>query len=372
MAREIELKLCLAQDQVKRLQRLPLLVEEAEYCGRRALHNQYFDTPDLALTAAGVALRIREQDGRHIQTLKTRGASQGGLHQRNEWEWDLAGNELDKELLKTARWPGRLASDSVLQCIGPVFRTDFERTTWLLRRDGALIEIALDQGEVTAVARDGHKGHELLCEVELELKEGEPAELYAAALELAGAVPLLISDISKAERGYRLLTAEQPAMSGASPVTETMRAGEAFQALAEHALNDVSRGLELWRDNQDWLGATLAAQALQRLRASLACFAPLLSGESESLLSRLGLLNCALDQALSWRTLLAMLDESQVAGWSAQQAPVALRRLDALLRAPEPGLLLLECSRLLNRAADVATAQQPLAFFTPELDKLPL
>ena len=75
MAREVELKLCLAQDQVEVLQRLPLLADEAENRGRRALHNQYFDTPDRALAAQRVALRIRDQDGRHIQTLKTRGAA---------------------------------------------------------------------------------------------------------------------------------------------------------------------------------------------------------------------------------------------------------------------------------------------------------
>ncbi|NVK39642.1 MAG: CYTH domain-containing protein [Oceanospirillaceae bacterium] len=373
MAREIELKLSLAEEGVSALRALPLLASEADFRGTSRLHNRYFDTASQALAANRVALRIREDDGRFVQTLKTRGASQGGLHQRNEWEWELSQPALDYSLLADASWPVSLDDPALLQQIVPAFRTDFERSTWLLRRpsvaDGeAVIELVLDRGEVTTAAG----GRDALCEVELELKAGTAEDLYGVALELAAAVPLLVSDISKAERGYRLLAREPLPETVGPRVADGMSSGDAFQALVEESLNDLSRGLELWREAADWLAVTRTALALQRLRATLACFGALLPSESKSLLTQLGHLNCELDQALAWRTLLPEIGEDQVAGWAAQQAPVARRRLDALLRSPEPGLLLLRCSRLLLDTEDAADARQPLAFFTPELDKLPL
>lgn len=86
----------------------------------------------------------------------------------------------------------------------PLFRTDFTRTLWNLQVDGAEVEAAIDQGEITAEV-NGETRRTPICEIELELKGGDEAALHTLAAELAQALPgLAPDDISKAQRGYKL------------------------------------------------------------------------------------------------------------------------------------------------------------------------
>ncbi len=63
-----------------------------------------------------------------------------------------------------------------------------------------MIELALDKGEVLAGnARD------VIAEIELELKHGNPQRIHDIALLLRSAFHLQPEALSKAERGYRLL-----------------------------------------------------------------------------------------------------------------------------------------------------------------------
>ncbi|MGV8378280.1 inorganic triphosphatase, partial [Pseudomonas aeruginosa] len=57
----------------------------------------------------------------------------------------------------------------------------------------------LDLGKV--VAGDNQ---EEICELDLELRQGDAAALLELAAELAADLPQMPSDISKAQRGYRL------------------------------------------------------------------------------------------------------------------------------------------------------------------------
>ncbi len=49
---------------------------------------------DFALANSQVALRIRRDGERLIQTLKSEGASVAGLSERNEFDWPLKSNRL--------------------------------------------------------------------------------------------------------------------------------------------------------------------------------------------------------------------------------------------------------------------------------------
>jgi triphosphatase len=352
MAREIELKLNIDPQQAPDLLRLPLLAETCEQGGRTPLHNQYFDTPDRLLAAHRVALRIREQGGRYIQTLKTRGSSQGGLHQRNEWEWDLKSAALDYSLLAQAQWPAALATPQVQRRIVPAFRTDFDRTTWTLRSEGSdgpvAIELALDHGQVTVRGPDGAVLSTPLSELELELKQGSAQDLYRVALELAASVALLPSDLSKAERGYRLLgaPAERPAA-----VLSAIDLGTtaAFIALAQGALSRTSRGLAAWQSNRDWQAVEVAGLAVRELQALLHCFGGLLKVSTDSALEQTLLKLClGLERVLGWRRLQPYLDGGLNDAWAQQQAQPAARQLDALLRDGLPGRVLLQYGLLLQ------------------------
>ena len=84
--------------------------------------------------------------------------------------------------------------------LAPVFQIVVNRQRHEIERNGAKIEAVLDQGKIVA------GGHTLLlCQVELELKEGSLAVVFALARALDAVVPLQLSPLSKAQRGYDCL-----------------------------------------------------------------------------------------------------------------------------------------------------------------------
>lgn len=214
MNHEIELKLRLNTSELPLLEKA---LASNQFISEPTLKllNRYFDTPDMGLSQGGAALRIRQQgtvefnDGtaadvlveeRIIQTLKTRGTSSAGLHQRMEWDWPLTEVELNLSLIKNGDAQTHLSPALSLEAIAPLFTTDFQRKVWMYQQGETLIELVLDQGEVST---DEHRID--LLELELELKQGQPEVLFQVAQQLADQCPVLMSDISKAERGYGLL-----------------------------------------------------------------------------------------------------------------------------------------------------------------------
>lgn len=206
MNQEIELKLRLNTRQ------LPLLEQALannQFIAEPTLQllNRYFDTPSMSLSQGGAALRIRQQkilgqmQAEIIQTLKTRGSSKGGLHQRMEWDWPLNQVELDLELIKNSGAKDHLSAELDLTTISALFTTDFQRKVWMYKHGDTAIEIVLDQGQVST------EEHSIdLLELELELKSGDAEILFKLAKNIAQHCPVLMSDISKAERGYGLLS----------------------------------------------------------------------------------------------------------------------------------------------------------------------
>lgn len=198
---ETELKLLLAPQDLRRLRRDPRV--KALQQGRastRRVHSVYYDTPERALLRAGLALRLRSDGGRWLQTLKTGGRAAAGLHVREEWEWPLPGEALDFGLLATTPEARLFRSPRLRAKLAPVFTTVFGRTRLRLAfADGSLAELCLDSGQI----RSGRRAS-AISEAEIELRAGSPVRLYELALELAGRVPLRLGQASKAERGYAL------------------------------------------------------------------------------------------------------------------------------------------------------------------------
>lgn len=234
---EIELKLALPATQaaafLKRMARRRTLkpVEQD-------LATIYFDTPDFALAAAGVALRVRRTlkgtsvGRRWLQTLKTEGERQGGLSRRAEYETAVRTGAPDWSRLPDEALA--YVAEGLRERIVPVFETRFRRTAWLLeRRDGTQIEIALDVGEVLAGAR-----RQPICEIELELKAGQADALFALALEWAGAFGCLPFDVSKAERGVRLAhgVAAAPVKAAAPTLDAGACVEDGFAAIVQGCL----------------------------------------------------------------------------------------------------------------------------------------
>ena len=202
MAKETELKLAIPI-QAGTLLREHTALGQAVSFDSKTLQNVYYDTKDLQLNQARVALRIRKAGDRFIQTLKTSGSGSGGLHERGEWEWELSKPELDLSLIDDTLLPAPLNLAELKTTLQPAFETNFTRQRWLLdaRHDHlkAEIELVHDQGEVVA---QGQK--DPISEIELELKSGDTDLLFKVAHDLSDTVPLLISNISKGQRGFRL------------------------------------------------------------------------------------------------------------------------------------------------------------------------
>ena len=355
MAQEIELKLALSPHHVGALLQQPLFKQsEIEAQGSRRLWNCYYDTADQQLHAARIALRIRQMSDRYIQTLKTRGQSKAGLHQRNEWEWDLTQPMLDFSLLTDTAWHTALPEPPVESQLQPVFHTDFERQLWMFRTTKASgeaieIEIALDSGEVW-VEVDGERRSDPISELELELKRGQPSDLFDLALQLAQAVPLQICDISKAERGYRLYAPEQYQIRLERPLLAAdMPLEEAYVQLLQFELQNWPRQLEAWQFDHKWEHGAQALESLHNIRALREYFidvAPLPADDElghllDKLIDRLQTL-------LSWRRCSQLLGP-HATEWTRLEADKARNRLEVLSQTKEAGLIALLLGEKLSK-----------------------
>ena len=175
-----------------------------------SLRAKYFDTPDGRLAAAGLALRLRKQGRQWVQTLKGPGAS---AVQRMEHEVAVVQRrgELHSEpQLDIARHAGTPAGQALAAALGHalddgaaslqlVFETDVRRTQRIVRSAGAVVEVALDRGEIIAGNRRAP-----LCEIEFELVRGPVQGLLALAARWVQRHRLWLDIRSKAERGERL------------------------------------------------------------------------------------------------------------------------------------------------------------------------
>ena len=278
MPKEIELKLRLSSSQARRLMAHPVLSGCPPQKFR--LFNTYYDTPELDLRKRGIALRLRRKGWSvWLMTVKGGDSGAGGLAQRSEWEAATQPGVFDFSIVSDAGLREFLEEHHTR--LQPVFSTDFTRTAWTLNGDGSVVELALDRGKIStlAVAGGAVPASQALCEVELELLQGEsPDVLFDLAITLAADLQLHPEIVSKAERGYALAEQSlvQPLKAFASPVEKTMSPVEAFRAIA------LSCVLQLQRNEAGAIAGSnpefvhQARVAIRRLRSAFKLFSPVL------------------------------------------------------------------------------------------------
>ena len=175
---------------------------------RQRLQASYFDTADGALAAHGIVVRLRKEGRRWVQTAK---GSTTGLLQRLEHNaavtaqrastvpaLDLSrhhgtpvGNAIDQAL--------RLKANDLYPELKLLYGTDVQRVTRHVASGTSMVEIALDQGRVFS---DGRA--QLICELEVELKEGSPHDAVTLARQWCANHGLWMSTIAKSMKGQRL------------------------------------------------------------------------------------------------------------------------------------------------------------------------
>ena len=276
---ETEIKLLLPPASRAAVENHPLFAAVAP---RRVRHvSTYYDTPDFALRARGVALRVRRAGDHAVQTVKGP-AGGSGFASRGEWERPVASDALDAAAVERAPEALALLGDDIGR-VAPVFTTDVERDIRVLTLDGdTIVEAALDRGEVRAGGRSRP-----LSEVELELKGGPVGPLLRLAAELARDASLRFGPDSKSERGYALLTDELPPRSGAEdlalPAGIALR--DAFPALLTASarafaadLSPAARG--------DVEGVHRLRAAIRKMRTLFVLFAPHLDAQATARFER--------------------------------------------------------------------------------------
>ncbi|WP_298831679.1 CYTH and CHAD domain-containing protein [uncultured Piscinibacter sp.] len=232
---EIELKF-----QVPRERREAVAAAVAGRAGAASvqrLQAVYFDTAGGELAAAGVALRVRREGPRWVQTLK---AASDDAMTRLEHNVERAGRASEPPLPDPALHEGtaagaRLAAalagvpDAALQC---QYRTDIRRTARQLRVRGATLELAFDRGCIIAGER-----RLPVCELEIELLRGSAAALLGTARQWVARHGLWLDTRSKAERGT-LLAAGQPRSPARKAATVELRADMGVSAARRCVLGE--------------------------------------------------------------------------------------------------------------------------------------
>ena len=276
---EVELKLAATGEAMDLLIASPLLRSHARSSLRsRQLLTTYYDTEDRRLSRRQLALRVRQSGRKFVQTLKTASTGRGAESVRGEWEVELP--DATPEL--TA-----FADPAVLDLTGlilpdelqPAFETRFRRQAMLIEwpdahRQPAQIEVAFDRGAIRAGTAETP-----ICEIELELKRGEPQALFELAQSLRGLAPLRLQTQDKAARGYGLMTGQPPAWRKARAVElqDGMTVEDALQAILGACVGHWLENEAATRDARDPEGLHQIRVALRRVRSALALFKPALT-----------------------------------------------------------------------------------------------
>ncbi|MEL6060367.1 MULTISPECIES: CYTH and CHAD domain-containing protein [unclassified Methylobacterium] len=271
--REVELKLVCAGPDLTVLAAHPLLPGAAE-AERAHVVSTYYDTPTRDLQAAGLTLRVRAKGGRYIQTVKA-GTGDVGLFDRAEWETEISGETPDP-----AAWAGTAAEAVLREADAPVQRLF---STVVMRREFPVVQgesrilVTLDEGRVESPAGDAP-----LCEVELELQQGNPADLFQLAQALAETVPLRLSALSKSAIGYALIdgSGRSAVKAEAIDLPDDASAGTVFRQVARACLRHLRLNETVFLEGGQPVEALHQIRvSLRRLRSALSLFAPMLEGD---------------------------------------------------------------------------------------------
>jgi len=268
---EIELKLTASAEQIARLIRLPLLKASAQPPARPArLFSVYYDTPQFELRDQGVALRLRRVGKQWVQTLKSAGRVEAGLHQREELETALPAQIVNFPVLAQSGAAAILSDPELPLKLRPVFTTDFRRRTRVIElAPGSRIELCIDSGTISAGGLEAP-----ISEVELELEAGPPERIIDLALGIVEEVPLHLEPQSKAQRGYTLATGSSaaPVKAAAATLAAEMSVEDAFREIVFGCIAHLQANERGTIESEDVEYLHQARVALRRLRSSLTVF----------------------------------------------------------------------------------------------------
>lgn len=264
---EFELKFVADAESVARLRKSEKL--KAQTVGpvrTRRLVSTYHDTPDDRLFSAGIAWQIK-RDGRAWTQTVAPFNGHGAIHSAVEARIrtpdadthavpDAKIAEAVKDVLKDAVLSARVATE--------ITRTERR----LVTPKGDIVDLALDTSDVVA-----GEAHDRTFEVELALKAGTPESLIEIARALAADMPLELSLVSAAERGFRLLKGKPPGKAPWIVLPRDASAAEALSTILSSCLRHIALHAAEARKSDSSETIHQIRVSLRRLRAVLGDYA---------------------------------------------------------------------------------------------------
>lgn len=238
MSQEIELKFEIDASTIAPLSNF-LNTHYIDHAETLQLTNTYYDSHASILRQIASSIRIRGtarlgQTAQYEITVKSAGSAVAGLHARQEINVSLPNDQLNLTVLPPNTFPPHIHIIDLASQLIPQFTTNFERRSWLITYANSVIEIALDQGQIT-----DSKNYLPILEIELELKSGSQLDLVLFALELSQFNIHLFSQ-SKAARGYRLINNGQLKKIDIRANSDSV------------SLSELPQWLDYWQTNEEY------------------------------------------------------------------------------------------------------------------------
>jgi len=336
--KEVELKFQVPQGKRKAVESA---VAGPQPARRIRLQAAYFDTPGSVLAQSGMALRLRKEGRVWVQTLKAVLPDGGHMtraeHNVTRTETGTAIPAINPQLhadtpvgaalLKVLK--GRKAhADGPLQ---QVMATDIWRRARTVRVAGGTVELAFDAGVITAGPADAPR-RQPVCELEIELKSGQPQAVVSAAGRWVARHGLWLDTRSKAEMG-QLLWRDVPMADSRRALDvgleRSMSPAQAMDAVLRSCLDQISvNASQIASGLHDAEHVHQLRVGLRRLRTALRFFDGSHLVEAMDAASRVAL---SVDAAELFRQLGAARDQEAVAG------PLLLALKRALEAVGQPG-----------------------------------
>ncbi|MCR4377052.1 MAG: CYTH and CHAD domain-containing protein [Rhodospirillales bacterium] len=263
---ELELKFELSMRDVRKLIAFPAIkAMQGEPLTRQTLRAIYFDTPDLKLSKRGVSLRVRQENRRYVQCVKSDLGADTDLHAtggftRSEWEWPVRSAALDLDTLKSGKALKAVFKGVNVSKLHPVFSTDIRRQTrMLVTPGGARIKCDIDQGRIFSEEQEIP-----IVELELELMSGDVGELLLLARMVSDIVPARLSMRTKAYRGFTLFLGQGHAWKRAEPLALK----DSYSA-EDVLLSAMMQGLRHLIQNEDCVVARSSTEGVHQMRVAM-------------------------------------------------------------------------------------------------------
>ncbi len=196
MSKEIELKLAMEdRGEYQKLLRDPQVFDGTYNTYK--LEAIYYDTAQFALTRRKVSLRLRKENGQLVATMKYGGGVRDGLHLRRE-----INRRVDDEVMDISHFPEKEKELAMLigqEALNPIVTTSIIRKLKRVVFGQSLLELALDKGCVMALGQQVP-----ILELELELLEGSPDDLYRFREECLSGYHFHTDNLSKFQKAISL------------------------------------------------------------------------------------------------------------------------------------------------------------------------